>query len=80
MKIEHMEKVKVLKTTKLDNGVSKTDVIHEGVVVEYTSRGARIWNPKDPADSRMGAEWFPYASQDRCKIVGIKDIGRYLNF
>ena len=35
-------------------------VIKEGVIVERTSYGARVYNPKDPAEHIDFAEWFSY--------------------
>lgn len=38
-------------------------VVKEGVIVERTTYGARIYNPKDVGDHIEFAEWFPWTSR-----------------
>jgi len=47
--------------------------VKEGVIVDETSIGARVWDPKDPADSPERAEWFPFNSS-RLEIVPLKPL------
>ncbi len=47
--------------------------IKEGVVVEETTSGVRIWDPKDIADSPIRAEWFPFDCKLR-SVVPLKDL------
>lgn len=60
--INSYKKARVVKV-KTANGKITKEVIKDGVIVERTSCGARIYNPKDPAESIQFAEWFPNESK-----------------
>jgi len=61
----------LLDVVKVVDSGNKT--IKEGIIVELTSRGARVYQPKcDPpfSDNQEFAEWFPFNSAERKIILG----------
>jgi hypothetical protein len=60
---------------------SKNTIIKKGLVYEFTTSGARVYDPKEPKkEAPEHAEWFPFKAPNGMKTTIFDGSGNPINF